>query len=83
MIVVSHSFFCLSLFDPTRRSLRCASFDSELLMMNSMRLPKRLTIHGDDEKDHMFLVSDLIQFLVNIRECGKTNGCVHAAKFVV
>ncbi|CAM9811176.1 unnamed protein product [Ectocarpus fasciculatus] len=24
--------------------------------MNSLRLPKRLTIHGDDEKDHMFLV---------------------------
>lgn len=25
--------------------------------MNSLRLPKRLTMHGDDEKDHMFLVS--------------------------
>ncbi|CAM9754681.1 unnamed protein product [Ectocarpus sp. 6 AP-2014] len=27
-----------------------------LLLMNSLRLPKRLTMHGDDEKDHMFLV---------------------------
>lgn len=24
--------------------------------MKSLRLPKRLTMHGDDEKDHMFLV---------------------------
>ena len=33
------------------------SFGSELLVMKSLRLPKRLTMHGDDEKDHMFLVS--------------------------
>lgn len=26
------------------------------MVMNSMRKPKRLTIHGDDERDHMFLV---------------------------
>lgn len=32
------------------------SFGSELLVMKSLRLPKRLTMHGDDEKDHMFLV---------------------------
>ena len=32
------------------------SFDSELLLMHSMRLPKRLVMHGDDERDHMFLV---------------------------
>lgn len=24
--------------------------------MHSMRLPKRLIMHGDDERDHMFLV---------------------------
>lgn len=24
--------------------------------MHSLRLPKRLVMHGDDEKDHMFLV---------------------------
>lgn len=32
------------------------SFDSEVLLMHSMRLPKRLIMHGDDERDHMFLV---------------------------
>lgn len=25
--------------------------------MHSLRLPKRLIMHGDDERDHMFLVS--------------------------
>lgn len=32
------------------------SFGNELLVMNSKRLPKRLTIHANDGKDHMFLV---------------------------
>eukprot|EP00903_Cladosiphon_okamuranus_P011333 g10683.t1 len=35
---------------------RIISFDSELLLMHSLRLPKRLIMHGDDERDHMFLV---------------------------
>ncbi|CAM9163788.1 unnamed protein product, partial [Hapterophycus canaliculatus] len=35
---------------------RIVSFGSELLVMGSLRVPKRLTIHGDDERDHMFLV---------------------------
>lgn len=41
------------------------SFDSELLVMHSMRLPKRLIMHGDDERDHMFLV-------------GATSECLYA-----
>ena len=28
----------------------------QLLVMNSIRKPKRLTIRGDDERDYMFLV---------------------------
>ncbi|CAM9347147.1 unnamed protein product, partial [Choristocarpus tenellus] len=35
---------------------RIVSFGSEVLVMRSMRFPKRLTIHADDERDHMFLV---------------------------
>jgi Phosphatidylinositol 3- and 4-kinase len=32
------------------------SFGTELLVMQSMRKPKRLTIHGNDERDHHVLV---------------------------
>eukprot|EP00752_Nemacystus_decipiens_P003549 g3275.t1 len=35
---------------------RIVSFDSDLLVMHSLRLPKRLIMHGDDERDHVFLV---------------------------
>ena len=28
----------------------------QVLVMSSLRKPKRLTIRGDDERDHMFLV---------------------------
>ena len=28
----------------------------QVLVMNSIRKPKRLTIRGDDERDYMFLV---------------------------
>ncbi|CAM9285642.1 unnamed protein product [Discosporangium mesarthrocarpum] len=38
------------------RHSRVVSFGSELLVMKSMRLPKRLIIHADDERDHLFLV---------------------------
>jgi Phosphatidylinositol 3- and 4-kinase len=32
------------------------SFGTELLVMQSMRKPKRLTIHGNDERDYHVLV---------------------------
>eukprot|EP00808_Paulinella_micropora_P005923 g448.t1 len=36
--------------------VRIVSFNPEVLCMSSIRKPKRLTIHGNDEKDHNFLV---------------------------
>ncbi|KAG2383045.1 hypothetical protein C9374_005012 [Naegleria lovaniensis] len=36
--------------------VRIISFDPTLLTMSSMRKPKRLKIHGSDEKDYAFLV---------------------------
>ena len=33
-----------------------ANFGSQLLVMSSLKMPKRLTMHGDDECDHNFLV---------------------------
>ncbi|EFC47806.1 DNA dependent protein kinase catalytic subunit [Naegleria gruberi] len=36
--------------------VRIISFDPNLLTMSSMRKPKRLKIHGSDEKDYAFLV---------------------------
>ncbi|XP_065180580.1 DNA-dependent protein kinase catalytic subunit-like [Sycon ciliatum] len=36
--------------------VKIAGFDERILILPSMRKPKRLTIRGNDEKDHMFLV---------------------------
>lgn len=36
--------------------IRISSFDSTLLVMSSLRKPKRIKIHGNDEKDYLFLV---------------------------
>jgi DNA-dependent protein kinase catalytic subunit len=36
--------------------VKIAGFDEKVLVMGSIRKPKRLTIRGDDERDHMFLV---------------------------
>eukprot|EP01122_Echinamoeba_exundans_P009334 TRINITY_DN3272_c0_g4_i1.p1 TRINITY_DN3272_c0_g4~~TRINITY_DN3272_c0_g4_i1.p1 ORF type:complete len:1129 (-),score=263.25 TRINITY_DN3272_c0_g4_i1:1424-4744(-) len=36
--------------------VKISSFDSSILVMSSMRRPKRLTVRGDDEKEHNFLV---------------------------
>lgn len=46
-----------------------ASFGNELLVMRSLRLPKRLTMHGDDERDHMFLVRGLLRVTIIILNC--------------
>ncbi len=35
---------------------KIAAFDSKILVLNSMRKPKRLTIIGDNTKEYMFLV---------------------------
>ncbi|KAJ4461737.1 putative DNA-dependent protein kinase catalytic subunit [Paratrimastix pyriformis] len=35
---------------------KVAGFDRDLLVLNSMRVPKRLTVRGDDEAERMFLV---------------------------
>ena len=37
-------------------SMMSVSFGTQVLVMSSMRKPKRLTIRGDDERDYMFLV---------------------------
>ncbi len=36
--------------------VRVSSFDPSLLVMGSLRKPKRLKIHGSDEREHPFLV---------------------------
>jgi DNA-dependent protein kinase catalytic subunit len=36
--------------------VKIAGFDEKVLIMSSMRKPKRLVIRGDDEREHMFLV---------------------------
>lgn len=36
--------------------VKIAGFDERVLVLSSIRRPKRLIIRGDDEKDHMFLV---------------------------
>lgn len=36
--------------------VKVASFDPRILIMSSIRRPKRLTVRGDDEKEHNFLV---------------------------
>lgn len=36
--------------------IKISSFAPDLLVMGSLRRPKRLNIHGNDEKDHPFLV---------------------------
>ena len=36
--------------------VKVSSFDSDLLVMGSLRKPKRLKIRGNDEADHAFLV---------------------------
>ncbi|KAL9956083.1 hypothetical protein ACROYT_G037506 [Oculina patagonica] len=36
--------------------VKIAGFDERVLVLSSIRKPKRLIIRGDDEKDHMFLV---------------------------
>ena len=36
--------------------IKISSFDSDLLVMGSLRKPKRLKIRGNDEIDHSFLV---------------------------
>lgn len=41
--------------DPSTH-VRIVSFGEKLLTMSSIRKPKRLTIHGNDEKEYMFLV---------------------------
>ena len=35
---------------------KIAGFDSKILVLGSMRKPKRLTIIGDNSKEYMFLV---------------------------
>ena len=41
--------------DPTRH-VRITSFGNEILVMRSLKVPKRLTIYGNDEREHKFLV---------------------------
>lgn len=41
--------------DP-RNHVKIVSFGEKLLTMGSIRKPKRLTIHGHDEKEYFFLV---------------------------
>ncbi|XP_065898419.1 DNA-dependent protein kinase catalytic subunit-like isoform X2 [Dysidea avara] len=36
--------------------VKIASFDEKVLVLSSIRKPKRITIRGDDEKEYMFLV---------------------------
>jgi DNA-dependent protein kinase catalytic subunit len=36
--------------------VRVSSFDPKILVMGSLRRPKRLKIHGNDEKDYPYLV---------------------------
>ena len=36
--------------------MKIVSFGERLLTMGSIRKPKRLTIHGHDEKEYLFLV---------------------------
>jgi DNA-dependent protein kinase catalytic subunit len=36
--------------------IRVSSFSPKLLVMGSMRRPKRLKIHGNDERDYPYLV---------------------------
>jgi hypothetical protein len=36
--------------------IKIVNFDSVVLVMNSMRRPKRINIHGDNEKDYFYLV---------------------------
>ncbi|XP_068717854.1 DNA-dependent protein kinase catalytic subunit-like isoform X1 [Montipora capricornis] len=36
--------------------VKIAGFDERVLVLTSIRRPKRIIIRGDDEKDHMFLV---------------------------
>ncbi|XP_027045855.1 DNA-dependent protein kinase catalytic subunit-like [Pocillopora damicornis] len=36
--------------------VKIVGFDEKILVLKSIRKPKRLVIRGDDEKDHMFLV---------------------------
>lgn len=36
--------------------MRVSSFDPKILVMGSLRRPKRLKIHGNDEKDYPYLV---------------------------
>jgi len=36
--------------------VKIAGFDERVLVLHSIRKPKRIIIRGDDEKDHMFLV---------------------------
>jgi len=42
------------------RHARLASCDGTVLTMGSIRKPKRLTLLGDDEKEHQFLVSGVL-----------------------
>ena len=36
--------------------VKVVNFDQRVLVMSSVRKPKRLRIHGSDERDHNFLV---------------------------
>src|SRR3546814_405689 len=45
----------LSRPDPTR-NVMITGFHPSLLVMSSLRKPKRLKIRGTDEKEHLFLV---------------------------
>lgn len=41
--------------DPSAH-VKIVSFGEKLLTMGSIRKPKRLTVHGNDEKEYFFLV---------------------------
>jgi hypothetical protein len=41
--------------DPTQHA-KISNFDERVLVMSSLRKPKRIRIYGTDEKDYMFLV---------------------------
>lgn len=40
--------------------IKISSFDEDLLVMGSLRRPKRLKIRGNDEKDYPFLVKGML-----------------------
>eukprot|EP01080_Neovahlkampfia_damariscottae_P000233 gene233-4479_t len=46
----------MTMTPPSDSIVKVGSIDSKLLLLHSIRLPKRIKINGDDEKEHFFLV---------------------------